>query len=52
MNSNYLGWSLAAAIGLAGGLGVSFWTIALVSFGAAAALTLNEMLRKRRVKAQ
>jgi hypothetical protein len=51
MKSNYLGWGLAGAIGLAAGLGVSFWTIALVSFGACGVLALGGMLRKRRSKA-
>jgi hypothetical protein len=52
MKSNYIGWGLAAALGLAVGLGASFWMIALVSFGACAALALSAFWGKRKGKAQ
>jgi hypothetical protein len=47
MKSRYLTWELVAAVGLAAGLGASWWVIALVSFVACGVLALNAMWGKR-----
>jgi hypothetical protein len=52
MKSKYLTWELVAAVGLAAGLGASWWMIALLSFVACGALALSAMWGKRKGKAQ
>jgi hypothetical protein len=52
MKSNYLGWGLAAAIGLTVGLGASWWPIVLVSLGVGEVMFLLAMRGKRKGKMQ
>lgn len=52
MKINYLGWGLAAAIGLAVGLGASWGAVVMVSLGIGELMLLFAMRGKRKAKAQ